>query len=93
MKIHLQNTDISCNAAEGDTILLACARCGVILSAPCGGRRRCGKCTVRLIEGEITGDAPDSDGNIRACAAVPLTDITIACPGAFFDGAAEAPPP
>ena len=88
MKINLHNSAVSCNAAEGEPILPACARSGIILSAPCGGRRRCGKCTVRLIDGQVTGDTPDSEGNVRACAAIPFTDITIACPGEFLDGAA-----
>ena len=97
MKIRLHNTNVSCNAAEGETILLACTRAGIILSAPCGGRRRCGKCTVQLIEGQVAGnmsggDAPDSAGNVRSCAAVPVTDITIACPGELMDGAAAKGP-
>jgi uncharacterized 2Fe-2S/4Fe-4S cluster protein (DUF4445 family) len=58
---------------------LACARSGVIISAPCGGRGRCGKCRVRLLEGQVCGDTPDADGMVRACAAIPLSDITIAC--------------
>ena len=58
---------------------MACARSGVIISAPCGGRGRCGKCRVRLLEGQVSGDAPDADGTIRACAAVSLSDIAIAC--------------
>ena len=61
--------------------MLACARGGIILSAPCGGRQRCGKCRVQLIEGQVTGDTPDSEGWVRACHAVPLTDITIFTPG------------
>jgi len=61
--------------------LLACARAGIILSAPCGGRRSCGKCKVRLIEGQVKGDEPDSDGFVRSCMAVPLSDITIAAAG------------
>jgi uncharacterized 2Fe-2S/4Fe-4S cluster protein (DUF4445 family) len=80
VKIFLHNSSVSCNAAAGETILPACARGGFILSAPCGGRSRCGKCRVRLIRGEVCGDTPDSKGMIRACAAVPLTDITIECP-------------
>ena len=88
MKIHLHNTDVSCNAAAGETILLACARAGIILSAPCGGHRRCGKCTVRIIEGKITGDTPDNEAWVRACAAIPLTDITIACHSELMDRAA-----
>ena len=78
MKIRLQNSSVVCNAGSGESILLACARGGVILSAPCGGRRRCGKCKVRLLEGQVTGETPDSGGMVRACTAVPISDITIA---------------
>ena len=60
--------------------MLACARAGFILSAPCGGRQHCGKCRVQLLEGQVTGDSPDSAGWVRACMAVPLSDITIAAP-------------
>ena len=60
---------------------MACARVGIILFAPCGGRRACGKCRVRLLEGQVSGDTPDSEGWVRACAARPLSDITIISPG------------
>jgi len=80
LKISLHNSPVICNAGAGETILLACARGGVILSAPCGGRQRCGKCKVRLIEGQVSGDTPDNEGCVRACAAVPVSDITIECP-------------
>ena len=80
MKIRLQNSPLVCEAAKGETILLACARSGVIISAPCGGRGTCGKCGVRLLEGQVSGDTPDAEGAVRACAAVPLSDITIDCP-------------
>jgi len=85
-KIRLQNTPIICSAGDGETILLACARAGVILSAPCGGRGHCGKCKVRLLEGKVKGvtadtGAPDADGYVLACSTVPASDITIACNG------------
>ena len=80
MKIRLHNSPLVCEAAAGETILLACARGGVIISAPCGGRGRCGKCRVRLLEGQVSGDTPDAEGMVRACAAVPLSEITIDCP-------------
>ena len=90
-KIRIQNSSVICNAAPGETILLACARSGFILSAPCGGRNRCGKCKVKLLEGQITGAPPDEEGRVRSCAAVPVTDITISCAGSAelsgFDGA------
>jgi len=81
MKIHIQNSDLAFDAGAGETLLLACARTGVILSAPCGGRNRCGKCRVRLLEGQVSGVSPDAEGWVRACRAVPLSDITIALPG------------
>ena len=80
MKIRLQDSDIICHAADGETILLACARAGIVLSAPCGGRRCCGKCKIQVLEGQVSGDTPDVEGMLRACAAVPLSDITIVCP-------------
>jgi len=79
MKITLENSSITCNAHTGETILFACARAGIILSAPCGGRHRCGKCMVRILEGQVTGDAPDAGAYVRACQAIPLSDIVIAC--------------
>jgi len=63
---------------------LACARGGVILSAPCGGRGRCGKCKVRLLEGRVknlTSGGPDENGYVSACSAVPVSDITVAYNG------------
>jgi len=79
VKIKLYNSPVVCEATNGETILLACARSGVIISAPCGGRGRCGKCRVRLLEGQVSGDTPDANGAVHACAAVPLSDIAIAC--------------
>ena len=80
MKIRLHDSALACNAGPGETILLACARSGVILSAPCGGRRHCGKCRVKVLEGQVEGDVPDTEGTVRACLAAPVSDITIALP-------------
>ena len=86
MKILLQNTHapsdpaLVFNAAADESILLTCARAGVFLAAPCGGRRHCGKCKVRLLAGTVSGDIPDSEGWVRACMAIPVSDITIAVP-------------
>jgi uncharacterized 2Fe-2S/4Fe-4S cluster protein (DUF4445 family) len=79
MKIRLRNSPVVCKAEAGETILLACARSGFILSALCGGCHRCGKCKVRIFEGKVSGDTPDAEGFVLACLAVSLTDITIAC--------------
>jgi uncharacterized 2Fe-2S/4Fe-4S cluster protein (DUF4445 family) len=34
---------------------------------------------VRLLEGQVSGDTPDAESKVHACAAVPLSDITIDC--------------
>ena len=39
--------------ADGDTILDGALRCGESLSAECGGRGACGRCLVRIVEGEV----------------------------------------
>jgi len=80
MKIRPGNNPEVCHG-DGETILLSCARSGLVLSAPCGGRGRCGKCRVQLLEGQVSGDTPDAHGMIRACRAIPLSDITIAMTG------------
>jgi uncharacterized 2Fe-2S/4Fe-4S cluster protein (DUF4445 family) len=80
MKINLQNSSAICNAAAGETILHVLARAGIILSAPCASRQRCGKCKVQILEGKVSGDTPDNDGWVRACLATALTDIVITAP-------------
>jgi uncharacterized 2Fe-2S/4Fe-4S cluster protein (DUF4445 family) len=80
LRIRLQNSSVICNAASGETILSALARSGFVLSAPCGGRQSCGKCRVRLLEGQVTGDRPDADGTVLACLAAVVSDISIALP-------------
>ena len=37
---------------HGTTVLEAARRAGVIVPAPCGGRGTCGKCAVRIIDGD-----------------------------------------
>jgi uncharacterized 2Fe-2S/4Fe-4S cluster protein (DUF4445 family) len=40
-------------AVEGDTILDAAQRIGEPLSAECGGRGACGRCLVRVVDGDV----------------------------------------
>ena len=87
--IRIKDSPAACEAGEGETILLSCARGGIILSAPCGARNRCGKCKVQIIEGQVAGDLPDADGFVRACMAIPLSDILMAAPEAGVLGANE----
>jgi len=52
-KIAFPELGITALATEGDTVLERAARAGVALRAPCGGRGTCGKCAVRIVEGEL----------------------------------------
>ncbi|MCL2093539.1 MAG: ASKHA domain-containing protein [Treponema sp.] len=85
MKITISGSSRVCEAAEGETLLLALARSGLILAAPCGGRGRCGKCRVRLVKGQVSGSAPDQEGWVLACTAQALGDLEIALPGHAFE--------
>ena len=78
--IHIKGSSLVCEAREGESLLVACARGGVIFSAPCGGRHRCGKCKVRVLEGKVAGDEPDSGGWVLACLACPVSDLVINSP-------------
>lgn len=89
MEIRVENSSVICNSSEGETVLIACKKAGFYISALCGGEKRCGKCKVKLLEGRVTGDTPDENGKVRACCAVPLTDITIACDKELFPLGAE----
>src|ERR1017187_9533350 len=40
-------------AAEGSTILRAAESAGEPVSAECGGRGACGRCLVRLLQGQV----------------------------------------
>ena len=42
---------IECNA--GDNLLETARRANVAIDAPCSGNGSCGKCRVKLIEGEL----------------------------------------
>jgi len=80
VKIQIHNSLVSGEAREGESLLLACARMGIVLSAPCGGRGHCGKCRLRILEGQVSGDTCDAEGWVRACSAIPVSDLVIALP-------------
>ena len=77
MVIRILNRRAVCQPREGEPLLSALAREGIVLSAPCGGRGLCEKCRVRLVTGEVRGAVPDSRGTFLACRGIPLTDIAI----------------
>jgi uncharacterized 2Fe-2S/4Fe-4S cluster protein (DUF4445 family) len=73
--------------AANESILEALKREGVYLTASCGGKGTCGKCRVRLLEGEagavsfgkLTGKEREG-GFVLACQCFPKGDILIEVP-------------
>jgi uncharacterized 2Fe-2S/4Fe-4S cluster protein (DUF4445 family) len=72
---------------ERESVLEALKREGIYLTASCGGKGTCGKCRVRLIEGQagvasygkLTGIEKDK-GIVLACQCFPKGDILIEVP-------------
>jgi uncharacterized 2Fe-2S/4Fe-4S cluster protein (DUF4445 family) len=71
----------------GENLLQALKRQGVYLIASCGGKGICGKCRVRILEGEYRTESttklrPDeiTSGIVLACRTFPETDIVIDIP-------------
>lgn len=62
------NTEIS--FSSGESLLALLRRCGVSVSAPCGGNGRCGKCVVELTENGVTK-------NVLACSTFPESDCLV----------------
>jgi uncharacterized 2Fe-2S/4Fe-4S cluster protein (DUF4445 family) len=56
---------------QGETVLKTLSDAGVFLDAPCGGRGRCGKCTVRLSRG---GEW------VKACQTIVESDMEVHLP-------------
>lgn len=80
-------SEVRIDANRGDSLLSVAQRANVAIDAPCSGNGACGKCRVRLIEGElesprtrhITG-AEYAMGWRLACASRVLSDAVIDVP-------------
>lgn len=60
----------------GATLLEAQRRAGYIPDAPCGGRGKCGKCTVEIVEGAVPGRQKSCTFYIKSDLTVRLPDLT-----------------
>ncbi len=66
----------------GTTLFEAAARAGLVLQSPCGGRGTCGKCRVRVVE----GDCPATEVCTRALGAEPVAGgARLACQARVFN--------
>jgi uncharacterized 2Fe-2S/4Fe-4S cluster protein (DUF4445 family) len=92
-KIHLIPDDQIISAEHGQSLLEALISAGVFLRADCGGKRRCGKCMVKISEKYATAVcAPDESetkflgakkiatGSRLACCTEVLDDVAIEIP-------------
>ncbi|MDZ4063864.1 MAG: ASKHA domain-containing protein [Coriobacteriia bacterium] len=52
--------DVTVWVDEGETVIDAARRAGVVVPSPCGGRGVCGKCAVRILEG-----SPEPPGDVE----------------------------
>lgn len=74
-------------AAAGETIFHALKNAGIYLTAPCGAKGTCGKCRIRILEGEFRSDSyanltsdEKASGLVLACMTQPETGLLMEIP-------------
>ena len=82
--VHFLPDDIEIQVSEGDNLLDVAAKAGVYLNAFCGGDGVCGKCKVKIEEGEVSVteamqlSQKEKDQGIRlACKSTVVSDLKI----------------
>ena len=88
MKITL-DTGTTIDRARDESILDALKREGIYLVASCGGKGVCGKCRVRVLEGDPASrgegkltENERADGIVLACTSYPEGDVKLSIPDA-----------
>jgi len=90
--IEFQPDNITATADEGENLLSVAAAAGVYIHAYCGGDGVCGKCKIRIDQGEVYADRSslkkeEWDQGIRlACQATVRSDLKITVPEKVADG-------
>ncbi len=89
----------SWSADEPVDLVLAAAGCDILLEQPCGSRTVCGKCRVRVVEGDVPAGAEDlrllgqaavAEGWRLACRMTLAAPATIEVPPALRSTAAKS---
>lgn len=84
-----ENTEdtVAVAASPEETILEAARKANVAIDAPCSGNGSCGKCRVKLVEGQLTGpqtthisDEEFAEGWRLSCCMRPASDVTVLVP-------------
>jgi len=85
--IHFLPDDVHVTVEKGENLLAAAASAGLYIHAFCGGDGVCGKCKIKLEQGEVESDSAASlkqreyDEGVRlACKAKVISDITVRIP-------------
>ncbi|MFQ5825911.1 MAG: 2Fe-2S iron-sulfur cluster-binding protein, partial [Dehalococcoidia bacterium] len=86
-RVTFQPSGKSVSVPQGTLILDAAARAGVLIDTPCGGQGRCGRCLVRVEEGEASHrENPHltaqqmQEGWVLSCTARVAGDLRLAVP-------------
>jgi uncharacterized 2Fe-2S/4Fe-4S cluster protein (DUF4445 family) len=87
-RIEFRPSGVVAEAPPGTELLEAAREAGVVIESPCGGEGTCGKCIVRVLDGEVDsrslGTLPEAtvaEGYVLACATRILEqDLTIEVP-------------
>ena len=104
VSITLRQADLerAVQAADSQSVLELIRREGLLINAPCGGAGACGKCLVRVVEGEadpvhpiesrLVSQVRLADGMRLACLLVPRNGMTVELPVWSEAGRAKAAP-
>lgn len=90
--IEFHPDNITVTAEEGENLLSVAASAGVYIHAYCGGDGVCGKCKVKIDEGEVYADKTTlkkeewKEGVRLACQATVKSDLKITIPEMISDG-------
>ncbi len=76
-------------ANDGDRLLDVLKKSDSRFVAPCGGKGVCGKCKVKIIQGQVGGAELDANQNVLACKSIVKGDLTIELPTSIESGLAE----
>ena len=76
--------DVQVAAEAGENLLKVARRAGVAINAPCSGNASCGKCLVRILNGDLDAaksfyisDVDYEEGWRLACTARVRQDVTL----------------
>ena len=83
IKIHYQDSAITVTGDNQQLLLDQAEHAGIVIPYSCRGGK-CGRCKVKLIEGEVITlnnegltENELNEGYVLACSCIPLTDITV----------------